>query len=42
MCTLVENYAKEKVIQEAVEASIEFNQSEEETVARLVRKFELN
>lgn len=41
VCTLVENYAKEKVIQEAVEASIEFNQSEEETVARLVRKFEL-
>ena len=42
MCKLVEDYAKELVIQEAVELAIEYDRSKEETIARLERKFELS
>ena len=42
MCKLVEDYAKELVIQEAVELAIEYDRPKEETIARLERKFELS
>ena len=41
MCSLVEEYAKEKVIQEAIESAVEFDRPKEETIARLIKKFGL-
>ena len=42
MCSLVEEYAREKVIQEAIESAVEFDRPKEETIARLVNKFSLS
>lgn len=41
MCSLVEEYAREKVIQEAIESAVEFDRPKEETIARLIKKFGL-
>ena len=41
MCSLVEEYAKEKVIQEAIESAVEFDRPKEETIARLIKKYGL-
>lgn len=41
MCTLVEDYAKERVIQEAIEAAVEYGRPKEETILKLKEKFSL-
>lgn len=41
MCSFVEEYAREKVIQEAIESAVEFDRPKEETIARLIKKFGL-
>ena len=42
MCSLVEEYAREKVIQEAIESAVEFDRPKEETIARLIKEIRLD
>ena len=41
MCKLVQDYANERVIQEAVESAIEYDRPKEETISKLMKKFSL-